>query len=124
MIVNVSFFIDIVFIFRTAIFNSDMEVITDTKQIAVAYLKGMFWIDFLSTVPLDAMLILLIDKEKAQNFKLMALLKLFRIVRLQKIISSLNTEINKKVMLKILKLLLYLTMYIHCQACLWFYIVK
>ena len=91
-----------------------MEVITDTKQIVVAYLKGMFWIDFLSTVPLDAMLILLIDKEKAQNFKLMALLKLFRILRLQKIISSLNTEINKKVMLKILKLLLYLTMYIHC----------
>ena len=44
----------------------------------------------------------------------MALLKLFRIVRLQRIISSLNAEINKKVMLKILKLLLYLTMYIHC----------
>ena len=65
VIVDVSFFIDIVFIFRTAIFNSDMEVITDTKQIAVAYFKGMFWIDFLSTVPLDAMLILLIDKEKA-----------------------------------------------------------
>ena len=62
VIVDGSFFIDIIIIFRTAIINNQMLLITDAKQIAISYLKGMFWIDFLSTVPLDTVLVLLISK--------------------------------------------------------------
>ena len=101
-----------------------MLLITDAKQIATAYLKGMFWIDFLSTVPLDTVLVLLISKDAAQKFRLLVLLKLFRIVRLQKVIGGLNIEINKKILLKIIKLLVNLLLYIHIQGCLWYYIIK
>ena len=113
VIVDGSFFIDIIIIFRTAIINNQMLLITDAKQIAISYLKGMFWIDFLSTVPLDTVLVLLISKQAAQNFRLLVLLKLFRIVRLRKVIGGLNIEINKKILLKIIKLIVNLLLYIH-----------
>ena len=113
VIVDGSFFIDIIIIFRTAIINNQMLLITDAKQIAISYLKGMFWIDFLSTVPLDSVLVLLISKQAAQNFRLLVLLKLFRIVRLRKVIGGLNIEINKKILLKIIKLIVNLLLYIH-----------
>ena len=61
-IIDICFFIDIVVIFRTAIYGDDMEVITDAKTIARNYLTGNFWIDFLSTVPLDTMAGLFMDK--------------------------------------------------------------
>ena len=70
-------------------------------------------IDFLSAVPLDTVLVVLISKEAAQNFRLLVLLKLFRIVRLRKVIGGLNIEINKKILLKIIKLLVNLLLYIH-----------
>ena len=73
----------------------------------------MFMIDFLSAVPLDTVLVVLISKEAAQNFRLLVLLKLFRIVRLRKVIGGLNIEINKKILLKIIKLLVNLLLYIH-----------
>ena len=101
-----------------------MLLVTDGKRIAIAYLKGMFWIDFLSAVPLDTVLALLISKEAAQKFRLLALLKLFRLVRLQKVIGGLNIEINKKILLKIIKLLVNLLLYIHIQGCLWYYTIK
>ena len=61
-IVDFFFFLDIIIIFRTAIVGEDMEMIVDTKKIAVKYLKGTFWIDFLSTVPLDTMMRIFIKK--------------------------------------------------------------
>ena len=62
-IADVCFFIDILIIFRTAIFNEQRELITDSGKIATAYLRGSFSIDFLSTVPLDSM-VLLFEKDK------------------------------------------------------------
>ena len=125
VIVDIFFFLDIVIIFRTAIVGvEEMELIVDTKQIAVRYLKGTFWIDFLSTVPLDTMMRIFMKKERAMKFKLFALLKLIRVVRLQRLIGSLNAERKVKSMLKIVKLMFFLMLYIHIQGCLWYFIVK
>lgn len=58
------------------------------------------------------------------KLSLLSLLKLFRVLRLTKIISYLNTSENIKHSLKIFKLLFFLIIYIHCQACAWFFYTK
>ena len=55
-IADLCFFIDILVIFRTAIFDDQRHLVTDTGKIAKAYLKGSFSVDFLSTLPFDTML--------------------------------------------------------------------
>jgi len=47
--------IDIVVNFITVLENDVGELITDRKKIAIAYLKGWFWIDFISCAPIDLM---------------------------------------------------------------------
>ena len=49
------FMIDIVVNFITVLENDVGELITDRKKIAIAYLKGWFWIDFISCAPIDLM---------------------------------------------------------------------
>ena len=65
MAIDICFFLDIIVIFRTAIYGADCELVNDSKIIAINYLKGNFWIDFLSTVPLDTMAGMFMDKESA-----------------------------------------------------------
>ena len=57
-ITDLCFFIDILVIFRTAIFDDQRHLVTDTGKIAIAYLRGSFSIDFLSSLPLDSMIFL------------------------------------------------------------------
>ena len=90
MIIDICFFLDIIVIFRTAIFGSDCEVVIDPKIIAINYLNGNFWIDFLSTVPLDTMAGMFMNEEEAKRFKLFGILKLIRVVRLNRIIRGMN----------------------------------
>ena len=48
-------------------------------------------------------------------------MKIVRILRFTKIISYLNTSENVKHSLKLVKLIFYLIIYLHWQACAWFY---
>jgi len=89
---NVLFFVDIFIAFNTSFFNADGEEITDRKQIALHYMKGMFLIDFISSVPFD-----LINKE----FKVLSILKVVRISRLSKMINKLALTEESKAYIKI-----------------------
>lgn len=54
MIIDICFVIDIIVVFRTTLLDEDSgEEIKDWKIIGMAYLRGRFAIDFLSTVPFD-----------------------------------------------------------------------
>jgi hypothetical protein len=53
-IVDSMFIIDLIMNFRTTIINEmTTEEILDEKQIAMSYIKGRFFLDLLSTIPLD-----------------------------------------------------------------------
>ena len=82
IVIDICFFLDIIIIFRTAIVGEDMELVFDSKKIAIIYLKGSFWIDFMSTVPLDTMMLIFMTKKRAEKFKLFALLKIIRVLRI------------------------------------------
>ena len=92
--IDFMFLIDIVITFRTTQVNlMTGDTISDPKQIARNYLKGRFWIDILSTIPLDDILVLLVrdlDQKTVKKLVILSCLKLIRILRLSRLIEYLN----------------------------------
>lgn len=52
------------------------------------------------------------------------MLKLARITRISQVIRNLTIRKDWKVLLKVIQMMFYLILYIHCMACLWFWLVK
>ena len=110
--------------FRTTFLDTYTgEEIIDGKRIAMNYLKGRFWFDFLATIPFD-LIAALSNTNSATELKLFGILKLIRITRLNRLIQFLNAKADVKLILKLLKLILYLSVYFHFLGCLWFYMVN
>ena len=120
--IDISFLIDIIIVFRTTITGHDGEETTDQKKIAKNYLKGSFTIDFLSTIPMDSLASLFLEKDLASKFALFGALKLIRVTRLGRIIRGMSVDRNTKGWLKLFKLMFMLCLYVHCVGCIWYYI--
>lgn len=119
------FFLDILISFRTTIINDRTGIeIVNPREIAKVYLRGRFFIDFISTIPIDSLFSALMASSNDQfinRIKLIKLLKLVRIFRLQKIIQNMNSTENVKLSMSLLKMFFMLILYLHCLGCLWFY---
>ena len=77
-------------------------------------MKGDFAVDLLATIPLDSIALIFVEGEQAKSFKLFGVLKLVRLMRLNRIIRNLNVRKETKVMLKLGKLIFFLIMWVHC----------
>jgi hypothetical protein len=60
----------------------------------------------------------------AEKLDLFQIIKINRVLRFTRVISFINTSENVKLTLRLFKLILYLMIYIHWQACAWFYYTK
>jgi len=80
-VIDVIFLVDLVVNFRTSFISGSGEEIIQPKQITHNYILGTFWIDLMASIPLDMMMT--IDNE---FIKSLSVLKLFRILRLNRII--------------------------------------
>ena len=90
-LVDFCFFIDIIVTFRTTFVDQKTgDEVFDFWEIAKIYLSGRFWIDLLSTVPLDQVATIFLPPAQAKNFQLFGVLKLMRVLRLSRIITYLN----------------------------------
>mmetsp|Transcript_33777 Transcript_33777/g.38926 ORF Transcript_33777/g.38926 Transcript_33777/m.38926 type:complete len:145 (-) Transcript_33777:1719-2153(-) len=113
--------LDIIITFRTTFIDSSGgDEITKPKQIAKIYLKGRFWIDFLSAVPFDS----IVQGDGSEILKLLGLLKIVRVTRITRIINFMSIKDDMKMVLKLLKLVFFLVLYIHFSACFWWALVK
>lgn len=118
------FFMDILIVFRTSYVNSYTgEEILYSNKIVWNYLFGRFWIDLLATIPFDVIGLAIFGGSTA-GLQLFGVLKLVRIARLSKIIAYLNVKEDFKLILKLIKLVFFLMMYLHLLGCTWFFIVK
>ena len=83
-IIDISFAIDIILTFNTAIYkdDGDKNVLVNTrKQIAKNYVSGWFWLDLISCLPMEQLL----DagaNELAKIMRVSKLQKLFKILRI------------------------------------------
>ena len=63
-------------------------------------------------------------QESVTALQMFGLLKLVRVLRLGRIIAYLNLKDDVKMSLKLMKLMFFLVIYIHCWACIWYLVVQ
>ena len=120
-IINIIFALDIMLNFRTTYKNEITgEEVIEPRKICRNYLRGTFWIDFISVVPFDIILSDFVSN--GTILKAFSILKLFRVFRLSKLITYMNSTDDVKHSLKIIKLCFFLVLYIHISGCIWVYI--
>ena len=101
------------------------EEIHKSKNIAINYLTGKFFVDLISTLPFDLIgkhLVQDTKKEETKNFVLFSCMKLIRILRLSRIIDYMKSSESIKLQLKLVKLIFFLLLYIHMTGCAWIFI--
>lgn len=128
------FFVDILIAFRTVYINDRGEEVKDGRMIAMNYLKSTFIIDFLATVPFDNILSAndsyvkyveeLQKRGERQWIQIFGIMKLGRVLRLNKIIQFLKSAEDIKASLQIVKMVLFLLIYLHIYTCYWWSVVS
>ena len=127
--VDICFGIDILIMFRTTSINLNTGVeITNGREIAIAYLKSRFLIDFVSAVPIDKFIMLFYPstqsiEENVKHFVALSCLKMIRILRINRLLIYLNSSSDFKLQIKLYKMFFFLLLYIHFTACLWYFII-
>jgi len=125
-VVNITFWVDIIFNFNTG-FIEGLRFVTSRTRIAAKYAKGWLLLDVITSIPVD-LFIRVIKRNAAHNigtvskvlriFRIMRLLKLLRILRLLKMVSQWKVVNYFGVIAsKMLKLLMMLMLIAHTAAC-------
>lgn len=123
-IIDVMFLLDILIAFRTTYFDMHSgEEVFSGKKTSISYLKSRFFIDFVSTVPVDT-ISEQIFKVKNKNLTLFSTLKLVRVTRISRMIARLNVARETKHVMKLMQLIFFLVMYLHVLGCIWFWVVQ
>ena len=123
ILIDLTFLADIFINFRTAFINPKGIVVETPKEMAINYIKGSFLLDLFATIPFDTIADL-IFKQKNKFYELFGILKMGRVLRINKIIQFLSVNEDVKASIKLIKVIFFLVIYVHCFSCLWWYMTK
>lgn len=118
---DIAFITDIVLNFFTTYINSNGEEVIEQKLISLQYLKFMFWIDLVSSIPSDLLGVIFSTSlviPDALNFTDM--MKTVRVIRLNRMIRFMRSKNEHKALFRLLIMLLYLGLWVHFAGCIWF----
>ncbi|KAM6164566.1 voltage-gated inwardly rectifying potassium channel KCNH6 isoform 2-T2 [Rhynchocyon petersi] len=87
LIVDIMFVVDIIINFRTTYVNTNDEVVSHPRRIAVHYFKGWFLIDMVAAIPFD---LLIFRSGSDETTTLIGLLKTARLLRLVRVARKLD----------------------------------
>ena len=120
-LIDVVFFIDIIFRFRTTFIDPiSGEEIMDSLLITKRYIfSSNFVQDILSTLPINVFV-----EDGPIILELLGLLKILRVFRISSVIMNANTSQENKACLKVLQLVFFMFLYIHLMGCFWYFIVR
>lgn len=104
------FITDMVISAKTTIINEAGEEISDQTKILKNYLKTNFFIDLMSSVPIELI-------APGSNLRLLNILKLLRITRLTSLINNARIDDDAKVTARIFQLIFWLITFMHLCAC-------
>lgn len=110
--IGLCFLFDLFLNFRKAIKNEQGDLITEPKQISYLYIRGFFFVDLLSSIPLD--FIFNNNQSIEIQYALLKIPRFFRTIKLFFFIS----KFKRDVYLNILRLLFIYFMIIHYFGCL------
>jgi Ca2+-binding EF-hand superfamily protein len=130
LLVDIYFIADLFLNFRTAVLTPDGQLLYEQKDIARAYLRGWFTIDFASCLPFGYVEYF-VDKDEGSKgssnkavrmLRLFRLLKLLRLVRIKRILDRWEEEMYGARALKIGKLIAAVSVFAHWGACTWYFV--
>uniref|UniRef100_A0A3Q0R276 Hyperpolarization activated cyclic nucleotide-gated potassium channel 3 n=1 Tax=Amphilophus citrinellus TaxID=61819 RepID=A0A3Q0R276_AMPCI len=84
------FLMDLVFNFRTGILGEDSHIILDPKEIRIHYLRTWFLVDFISSIPVDYIFLIVDLESRHESSDVYRTARALRIVRFTKILSLLR----------------------------------
>lgn len=113
----VFFILDILFQMNTTFYDSDGEEIFDKRRIRKNYISGMFFIDLISSVPIEIFF-------PGNILRMFNILKIIRVFRLTGIINKMNLDEEKKSLLRIFHLIFQLVLMLHLVASVWNFMTK
>ena len=126
--ISLFFIADVIMNFNTAYAVDDKWVISRPRIIG-RYLAGWFWIDAPSSLPVELITAVMLDRRGGSHLSLLRFLRLFRLLRLlrllkvDKYIAMLEDkfEVNL-VSLRVLGMVIKLIFMVHMLGCFWFYV--
>ena len=112
--IDVCFFLDIVFNFRTTYVNSKTgtEVISSNKVTINYAFHGRFFVDLAASIPFELIVSIVAPNAKF-SFQIFGLLKLVRLLRLGRIITYMKFKQGLKIGFRIFQLLFFLLLLVH-----------
>jgi hypothetical protein len=118
--------------FNTMYVDADMQAYVNRRAIATHYLKSWFFVDLISTVPIDRIIQFFIHKGSSARLakmvrilRLTKLLKLLRVLKLSAIMGSTEVEAGvNPAFFKMFKLIFGMMFVAHLLACIWFYLAS
>lgn len=116
---DIMFIIDIMIMFFTSYRDMRGHEVYSSQPIATEYLTSVsFVLDFLSTLGSGFL-------EGVIPFNtLFGFFKMTRVRRLSKFVAMLTIHKESKAYIQIIQLVFFLSLWLHCLACFWFYTVK
>jgi CRP-like cAMP-binding protein len=122
---DAAFMVDIGLNFFTTYINSIGEEVTDLRKIALHYLRLMFWIDLVSAVPFDLLLLIFSSSLPVPDaVNLTDMIELVRVFRLNRMIRFLRSNCESKSQVRLLIMLTYLMLWIHFAGCAWYSLAR
>lgn len=126
--VDIYFIADLCLNFRTAVITAEGELLYRPRDVAKAYLRGWFVIDFLSCLPLSYAEYTMDDGSESASrnkavrlMRLFRLLKLLRLVRIKRILDRWEEEMYGVRALRIGKLIFIVLAISHWMASGWYF---
>ncbi|XP_058835391.1 potassium voltage-gated channel subfamily H member 8 isoform X2 [Topomyia yanbarensis] len=120
VIVEALFIVDILVNFRTTYVSRKGEVVSDSKSIAVNYLRGWFVVDLLAALPFDHLYASNVISGEESHIHLV---KLTRLLRLARLLQKMDRYSQYTAMILTL-LMLCFSLVAHWLACVWFVIAE
>ncbi|GLV32591.1 Eag-like K[+] channel [Carabus blaptoides fortunei] len=123
VVVEGLFFLDIILNFRTTYVSRKGEVVSNSKSIALNYLKSWFIVDLLAALPFDLLYASEVYLREDSGHGHIHLVKLTRLLRLARLLQKMDRYSQYSAMILTL-LMLSFTLVAHWLACIWFVIAE
>ncbi|KAL0841956.1 hypothetical protein ABMA28_014183 [Loxostege sticticalis] len=123
VVVEALFIVDIVLNFRTTFVSKKGEVVSDSKAIALNYIRTWFVVDLLAALPFDLLYASDVYSGAESTHGNVHLVKLTRLLRLARLLQKMDRYSQYSALILTL-LMLSFTLVAHWLACIWFIIAE
>ncbi|XP_048267404.1 potassium voltage-gated channel subfamily H member 8 isoform X4 [Bombus terrestris] len=123
VVVEALFITDIILNFRTTYVSRKGEVVSNSKSIAVNYLKGWFFVDLVAALPFDFLYASDVYSGEESGHGNIHLVKLTRLLRLARLLQKMDRYSQYSAVI-LTMLMLFFILVAHWLACIWFVIAE